>query len=103
MKNFTNRECRFVQALTFVDKQGDMKTFTDDSEHGEISEKVDMNNHPDAWSELWKIYIPDSYDKTLSQIVGKNDQKFQVNRKKTSVFSQLSNWLETSSEINFKK
>ena len=93
MDNLNNRNCHFVQALTYVDDKGQMKTFTENSERGTIAKEVDSDSHPDDWSDLWKIYIPDGYDKTLNQIIGKDDKAFHERKKKTAVFGQLADYL----------
>jgi len=93
MDNLKNRNCHFVQALTYVDENGQMKTFSENSEQGIIAKAVDPDSHPDDWSDLWRIYIPNGYDKTLNQIIGKDDAAFHERKKKTAVFSQFADYL----------
>lgn len=94
MENYEDRGCRFMQALTYVDENGSLITFTEDTEVGTIADTVDPYDHPDDWSSLWKIYIPEGYTTTLNHIIDKDDEKFHERKEKKAVFSQLAHWLK---------
>lgn len=71
-----NRNCRFTECLSYYDGN-QLHQFIGKHE-GRLSEKI-LGNHTDKkWSDLWYIFIPYGYDKTLAQM-SDNERK---NRKK---------------------
>lgn len=95
-----NRVCRFVQALTYCDENGNLTTFTEDDETGTIAEQIDPYDNPDDWSAgLWKIYIPNGFNVTLNHIIGTPQEKqFRDRRRQAAVFGQLVRWLQETQQ-----
>lgn len=66
MKNVENRECRFVDCLTFYDGNN-YYTFYG-VRKGTLSTQIRGSEHREAKSNLWKLFIPNNYDKTLAEM-----------------------------------
>ena len=66
MEGETNRACRFTECLSYYDGK-ELKQFMGKHE-GTLSEKVLGNDTDKKWSDLWYIWKPSGYDKTLAQM-----------------------------------
>lgn len=76
MEGKENRKCRFTECLSYYDGK-ELKQFMGKHE-GTISKQVVGNETDKKWSDLWYIYQPYGYDKTLAQMTDEE----RVNRKK---------------------
>lgn len=65
MKDVKNRNCEFVDCLTFYDGIN-FYTFYSTSK-GVLSTTIRGDNTKKAKSNLWKVFIPEGYDKTLAE------------------------------------
>lgn len=63
-----SRVCRFVSALAYVDADGVARVFTSSDAGGLMADAVDPTPCAEAWSDLWRIYIPRGYDRTLNAL-----------------------------------
>lgn len=61
-----NRKAYFTTSASFYDGQT-LKTFERKIE-GSVALREAEKNSDKAWSELWKIFIPDGYKKTLAEM-----------------------------------
>jgi non-canonical purine NTP pyrophosphatase (RdgB/HAM1 family) len=64
---FPTRSCCFVSAMCYATPEGVQHTFVDNSAIGTLASAVDPTPAPNSWSELWRVFIPEGYDKTLSR------------------------------------
>lgn len=81
MKDVENRKCAFREVLAYYDGK-EIKYFF--SEHrGKLSNEVKGVYNEKKWSDLWYIFIPEGYDKTLAEFSELEHQ----NRIKDSVSS----------------
>lgn len=76
MEGKEDRTCRFTECLSYYDGN-ELHQFMGKHE-GTLSEKILGNDTDKKWSDLWYIFIPYGYDKTLAQM-SDNERK---NRKK---------------------
>lgn len=89
------RRAYFSSVLVFMSESGESHVFEDKTE-GEITEAIDLNDHKEAWSELWKIFAPAGKSgKTLSQFDTAELKKFRKGQS-MSAYAQLANWLKAS-------
>ncbi len=86
-----NRDCFFRSVVTYYDGKT-LKTFHLD-EHGKIAKTPSKKQKGAAWSELWKIFIPEGYEKTLNDLEEEEFKKKQEEYKKNSGFHQLARWI----------
>lgn len=66
MEGKENRSCRFTECLSYYDGK-ELHQFMGRHE-GTISNEILGNDTDKKWSELWYIYQPYGYDKTLAQM-----------------------------------
>jgi len=97
MKNKENRNCGFKSVATFINSQGDIRVFNGPYEEGTLAKDIDNEEREEAWSELWKIWIPQGYNQTLSQMLPQVKKERSVS--KESHFSKFAEWISENSEI----
>ena len=66
MEGKENRKCRFTECLSYFDGK-ELHQFMGRHE-GTLSNEILGNDTDKKWSDLWYIYIPYGYDKTLAQM-----------------------------------
>ena len=66
MEGKENRKCRFTECLSYFDGK-ELHQFMGRYE-GTLSNEILGNDTDKKWSDLWYIYIPYGYDKTLAQM-----------------------------------
>ena len=94
MEGIEDRSCQFIATTTFIDAAGKIISFRDAKGKGAIAIKKDETNNPLAWSDLWKIYIPDGLTKTLSALTKEEcDNHYKSNKKKKGSLYQFAEWL----------
>ena len=86
MKNVKDRYCFFLDCLTYYDGLN-YYTFFGKSE-GTLSYKVTGNDLIQAKSNLWKVFIPKNYTKTLAQMT-EDERK---NRGEIGATEKFINW-----------
>lgn len=95
MKGQDDRRAYFMSSLVFIDEHGISHVFEGKDKEGEIVESIDPIDHPEAWSELWKIFAPPGYGgKTYSQL---SHEELRAHRgeKGVSAYTLFTNWLKT--------
>ena len=66
MEGKENRACRFTECLSYYDGKN---LYQFDGKHeGEISKEILGKDTAKKWSDLWYIYKPKGYDKTLAEM-----------------------------------
>jgi XTP/dITP diphosphohydrolase len=96
MEGQGDRRAYFMSSLVFMDEQGIAHIFEGKDKDGEIIEYVDSNDHPEAWSELWKIFAPPGRDgKTYSQLSYEELRQHRGGDKKDSAYTQFTDWLKS--------
>ncbi len=97
---FPSPVCRFVSALCYAAPDGTQQTFIDDSAVGRLASAMDPTPAPNAWSELWRVFIPKGYDKTLN--VFTDDERNLLMRywQTSSVYGQFARWLMAEMNTN---
>ena len=91
MEGKDNRKCRFTECLSYYDGN-ELKQFMGYHE-GFLSEKVLGKDTSDKWSELWYIYIPYGYDKTLAQMT-EEERENRIRNKSVSSMEEFAKWYE---------
>ena len=65
MNGIDNRRCYFEDCVAFYDGN-ELKVFRTFSK-GRLSNSISSKHNPIEWSPLWKVFIPEGYDKVLSE------------------------------------
>lgn len=95
MEGVKDRSCQFIATTTFIDASGKIISFRDATGRGVIAPKKDETNNPLAWSDLWKIYIPEGLTKTLSALTKEEcDNHYNGKGKKKGSLAQFAEWLK---------
>ncbi len=99
-KPFPSATCRFVSAMCYAAPDGTQQTFVDNSASGRLASVVDPTPAPNAWSELWRIFIPSGYDKTLSALTADEQKNLMRDWQSGSVYGQFARWLAGETQNN---
>ncbi len=89
-----NRACFFLSALTYAAPDSTLKTFVDNTGTGTLSHQIDLTPCPEAWSDLWRIFIPNGHTIPLSALT--SDERLALMRgwQAGSVYVQFATWLK---------
>lgn len=91
----SDRSCRFVASLVYLDAAGTAKVFTDDRGAGTLARESDPTPCDDAWSDLWRIFIPAGASRPLSAMSGAEREALWARWQSHSVYAQLAAWLSS--------
>ena len=67
MNGIKNRKCAFKECLAYYDGK-EIKYF-DGNHDGELSEEILGVDKSEKWSDLWYIFKPKGFEKTLAEII----------------------------------
>jgi XTP/dITP diphosphohydrolase len=94
MEGQTNRSAYFMSSLVFIDEHGKRHVFNGKDTIGTIVEEMDETEHPEAWSELWKIFAPPGRGgKTYSQMSAEELSDHRKGKNDNSAYGQFVAWL----------
>ena len=85
MEGKENRKCKFTECLSYYD--GDNLYQFSGYDKGKLSTRVLGNDSNKKWSDLWYIYIPEGFDKTLAQM---NDEERYSRKENKSEYTKSS-------------
>ena len=94
MEGKDNRECKFTECLSYYDGK-ELKQFMG-FHPGKLSKEILGNDTAKKWSDLWYIFIPEGYEKTLAQMTDEE----RNNRKKINSqdsMKEFAKWYENRS------
>jgi XTP/dITP diphosphohydrolase len=89
----TDRTCRFVASLVYMDAAGAARVFTDDRGEGMLALASDPTPCDEAWSDLWRIFIPAGASRPLSALSAAEREALWARWQSHSVYAQLAAWL----------
>ena len=89
MEGKENRNCRFIECLSFYDGKN-LYQF-DGKYEGTLSEEIAGKDSDKKWSDLWYIFKPDGYDITLAQMTY-DEIINKVVHNSTSSIEQFADW-----------
>lgn len=85
-----NRKAYFMSAIMYIDEKGEFHEFSSLDVRGDILEHIDDADHPEALSDLWKIFVPEGWDKPLSRMNREEHSKRRNEmRKNNTPYEQL--------------
>ena len=97
--SLTSRRCRFASALAYVDAGGEAKVFVGRGDAGTLATTIAPTNTDEAWSYLWRIFIPSGADKPLSALTGAERDKIRRTWQQHSIFTELGEWLKQNESV----
>lgn len=86
------RTCRFKSALVYVDERGAAHQFVDDGGTGGLADSIDNTPCPDAWSDLWRIFVPGGASQPLTAMSQAERSRFLVDWQQNSVYTRFGQW-----------
>jgi XTP/dITP diphosphohydrolase len=91
-----SRKCHFESALAYIDSTGKVHTFVDRGGSGTLADKVAPAQADDAWSDLWRIYIPAGASRPISVLAGDEREAHWEEWRQRSTFRKFGEWLKTN-------
>ena len=92
MENKENRECAFNECIAYYD--GNEIHYFYGKHPGNVSTKIQGLDRDEKWSDLWYIFQPKGFEKTLAEM----DSKERENRRKIDgsiqAMKEFANWYE---------
>ncbi|MBR0426793.1 MAG: hypothetical protein IJK18_01135 [Clostridia bacterium] len=89
MEDKENRNCRFTECLSYYDGK-EIHQFMGKHE-GTLSKNVIGNDTEKKWSDLWFVFKPAGYDKTLAQMTDE-ERKNRVKYKSVDAMGEFAKW-----------
>lgn len=74
MEGISNRHCEFKSCLAYYDGK-DIRYFESNSP-GTISENVRGNENENKWSDIWYIFKPEEFNKTLAEFTEEDFKRY---------------------------
>ena len=97
MENKNDRTCVFLECLAYYDGN-EIKYFYGESK-GELSTRKHIDNNGNRWSDLWYIFIPQGFNKTLSEMTPNELDNRKNIDKSTSAMEEFANWYQEKEKI----
>ena len=95
MEQKDNRSCRFTECLSYYDGKN-IYQFMGKHE-GTLTKEILGNDSAKKWSDLWYIFKPEGYEKTLAQMTD-SERENRVKYNSISAFTEFSNWYKENRE-----
>jgi len=89
MEGEENRYCEFRECIAYYD--GNNIEIFECRAPGKLALEIQKNESDKKWSDLWKVFIPDGFDKTLVEF-DESDFKRYDNIKSTTSMRQFGRW-----------
>ena len=91
MEGKKNRKCKFVECLSYYD--GEKLYQFMGEHHGTLTEEILGTDSAKKWSDLWYIFKPDGYDKTLAQMTDE-ERENRIRYNSVSSLEEFAKWYE---------
>ena len=85
MENQENRDCRFEEVLAYYD--GKEIRYFYGRHSGKVAYKIEGQERKEKWSDLWYIFKPNHFEKTLAQM---NETEREERRKNEETLKRVS-------------
>lgn len=92
LRDEENRYCEFRSCLAYYD--GEAIRYFESKSPGTISHRLRGSDNEKKWSELWYIFIPQSFNKTLAEFTEEDFAEYN-NIKEDSCMTQFGEWYKT--------
>ena len=87
-----SRRCHFVSALAYIDARGIPEIFVERGKDGQLATVSARENTEEAWSELWRIFIPHGAKNPLSALTQEEREAVWDSWRKQSKFVEFGQW-----------
>ncbi len=96
MEGVEDRGCEFRSCLAYYD--GERIEYFESRSKGRLSENEIGEDNKNSWSELWYIFMPEKFEKTLAQF-NETDFILYEELKEDSCIKKFGDWYEKDSLI----
>jgi XTP/dITP diphosphohydrolase len=86
------RDCKFVNCLAYLDDSLSEPVYFESHVPGTLSEEPRGEKRDYFWSDLFFVFIPEGYDKTLAEMSPEEFQEFRVERLEESFSTTFAKW-----------
>ncbi len=90
-----NRTCKFISALVYVDSGGEPHVFGDEGP-GTLTTEIDLTASEEAWSDLWRIFIPVGAAKAFTALSPGERTALLTQWQANSVYTRFAAWLRST-------
>ena len=94
MDGIEDRSCEFTESLSYYD--GEKLVQFEGRHKGTLSKEILGNYTEKKWSDLWYIFIPEGYDKTLAQMSEEERENRNTEHKNDSSFASFAKWYKNN-------
>lgn len=101
MEDKIDQSCAFLECLAYYDGK-EIKYFYGELK-GTLSNFVHVDNNNSRWSDLWYIFIPQGFNKTLSEMTKEELLVHQYIDKSTSAMKEFANWYKEKNNQKIKR
>lgn len=92
MQGIDNRKCAFKECLAYYD--GENMLYFNGNYEGTLSTEIRGKDTDKKWSDLWYIFIPYGYDKTLAEMTDEERNNRLKCSQNTSAMEELSDYYQ---------
>lgn len=92
MDGVEDRACEFKSCLAYYD--GEKIEYFESRTKGMLAENKLGEDNKNSWSELWYIFMPESFEKTLAQFDEKDFENFEKIKEKPCI-KKFGSWYES--------
>jgi non-canonical purine NTP pyrophosphatase (RdgB/HAM1 family) len=98
-RDLSDRSCHFCSVLVYIDAEGRSHKFIDARGVGKLAVEADRSPCPEAWSDLWRIAIPEGVSVPLSALSPAERRTILIEWAKESVYSRFGSWYRARQEL----
>lgn len=99
MENETNRSCRFEECLAYFD--GMQIRYFYGRHSGNVAYQKEGSNREEKWSDLWYIFKPNHFEKTLAQMDALERKERRKIDGSQEALREFAKWFEKENENEF--
>ncbi len=86
------RTCRFTSVLAYIDHNAEAHVFIDDTGVGTLAQAVDDSPCAEAWSDLWRVFVPQGAAVSLTALAPPDRQALLLEWQRNSVYTRFGRW-----------
>lgn len=83
------RRAHFENVVTYIDDAGNVQQFVATDYKGTLATTVDTAATIKMWSDAWRVFVPDNFDKPMSQFTDADWQHLYAVNSYTPVFTRF--------------
>ncbi len=100
MQGVKNRNCAFKECLTYYDGQNIL--YFNGLDEGELSTTIRGIDSNKKWSDLWYVFIPYGYNKTLAQMNDKERKQRIEKQHNISAIEEFADYYHMTRKLTKK-